>query len=190
MKKLFLVRYLIVVISVLLIGCENKNTLKEETILWEFHPKNHQDQWDLQAFQLMNDYQAIQNNFAVNDSLFFKTAVQQLMNSTDTLLVHSTATDSLTQNTWVLGLQTFKNEIEALVLETEPMQKQTQLNMCTVAFIHFLADIGYTKTNIYIFQKPDEDNGYFWFGTNKTSKNPFDPSDRKEYSANFTLQEP
>ena len=183
-------KYLFVIISLLLLGCENNNTLKEETILWEFHPKNHQDQWDLQAFQLMNEYHAIQNNFTVSDSVAFKIAVQQLMNSTDTLLTHSTATDSLTQNIWISGLQIFKNELEALVLETEPSEKQAQLNMCTVAFIHFLADIGYTKTNVYIFQKTDEDNAYFWFGFNKTSKDPFDLSDRKEYSASFTLQEP
>lgn len=183
-------KYLIVIIAVLLVGCENNNTQKEETILWEFHPKNHLDQWDLQAFQLMNEYQAIQNNYLVYDSLEFKTAVLQLMNSTDTILAHSTATDSLTQNIWVPALQSFKNEIEALMLETEPIDKQTQINMCTVTFIHLLADIGYTKTNIYIFQKPDEAQAFFWFGSNKTSKNPFDSSDRKEYSASFTLQEP
>ena len=183
-------KYLIVIIAVLLKGCENNNTLKEETILWEFHPKNHQDQWDLQAFQLVNQYQAIQNNISMNDSLVFKSTLQQLINTTDTLLIHSTAKDSLTQNIWVSGLQTFKNELEALMLETEPTEKHTQFNMCTVSFIHFLADIGYTKTNIYIFQKPDEEDAYFWFGSTKTSKNPFDPSDRKEYNASFTLQEP
>ena len=183
-------KYLIVIIAVLLVGCENNNTQKEETILWEFHPKNHLDQWDLQAFQLMNEYHAIQNNVTVSDSVAFKIAVQQLMNSTDTLLTRSTATVSLTQNIWISGLQIFKNELDALVLETEPSEKQTQFNMCTVSLIHFLANIGYTKTNIYIFQKPDEEDAYFWFGSTKTSKNPFDPSDRKEYNASFTLQEP
>lgn len=183
-------KYLIVIIVFFLMGCENNNKLSDDSILWEFHPKNHQDQWDLQAFQLVNEYQSIQNNFTVSDSLAIKTAVQQLINLTDTILVGSTNTDSLTQNTWVLGLQTFKNELEALILETEPVEKKAQLNMCTVSFIHFLADIGYTKTNIYIFQKPDEDDAYFWFGTNKTSKNPLDQTDRKEYNASFTLQDP
>lgn len=183
-------KYLIVIIVVLLMGCENNNTQKEESLLWEFHPKNHRDQWDNQAFQLVNQYQAIQNNILMNDSLVFKSTLQQLINTTDTLLIHSTATDSLTQNIWVSGLQIFKNELEALVLETEPLEKQTQFNMCTVSLIHFLANIGYTKTNIYIFQKPDEEDAYFWFGSTKTSKNPFDPSDRKEYNASFTLQEP
>ena len=183
-------KYLIVIVTVLLFGCDSNNTLKEETVLWEFHPQNHQDQWDLQSFQLMNEYQTIQNNYTVYDSLEFKTAVQHLLNSTDTLLVHSTSTDSLTQHIWVSGLQIFRNELEALVLETEPLEKKTQFNMCSVSFINLLADIGYTKTNIYIFQKPDEEDAYFWFGSTKTSKNPFDLSDRKEYNASFTLQEP
>jgi hypothetical protein len=36
----------------------------------------------------------------------------------------------------------------------------------------------------------DGDNDWFWIGSKKTSKNPFDKTDRQEYSANFNLQEP
>lgn len=190
MKKLSLVKYLIVIIAVLLIGCENNNKLTEETILWEFHPTNHQEQWDLQAFQLINEFQAIQNNFNVNDTLTLKTAIQQLINTTDTLIAHTTTIDSLTQNTWMAGLQSFRNELEALILEPDPVLMQDQWNMSTIAFIHFLADIGYAKTNVYIFQITQDEKEIYWVGDSKTSKNPFDQKDRKEYKANFTLQEP
>jgi hypothetical protein len=77
-----------------------------------------------------------------------------------------------------------------LVLEQDTTQLKDQLKMCTVTLVHFLGDIGYKKTNIYVFQKMDEVNDWFWIGSEKTSKNPFDSEDRKEYNANFTLQEP
>jgi hypothetical protein len=88
------------------------------------------------------------------------------------------------------GLQNFRNELEAFVLEQDTTQLKDQLKMCTVTLVHFLGDIGYKKTNIYVFQKMDEINDWFWIGNEKTSKNPFDAEDRKEYNANFTLQEP
>jgi hypothetical protein len=105
-------------------------------------------------------------------------------------MAHTNGVDSLTQSVWMPGLQNFRNELEAFVLEQDTTQLKDQLKMCTVTLVHFLGDIGYKKTNIYVFQKMDEVNDWFWIGSEKTSKNPFEAEDRKEYNANFTLQEP
>jgi len=184
------VKYLLWVLPLFILSCTN--TSKEElgTELWEFHPQNHQSIWDQQAFTIINEYQVIQQNLKVNDTISYKMAIQNLIAITDTIVAHTSSTDSLTQNIWLTGLQNFRNELEALVLEQDPIQVQQQFNMCTVFLIHFLGDIGYRKTNMYIFQKEENEIGWFWIGATKTSKNPFDPLDRKVYNASFTLQDP
>jgi len=184
------VKYLLWMLPLFILACANPSKEEGETELWEFHPQNHQSTWDQQAFLIVNEYQVIQQNLNVNDTNSYKMAIQNLMAITDTIVAHTVETDSLTQNIWLTGLQNYRNELEALVLEQDPMQIQQQFNMCTVSLIHFLGDIGYSKTNLYIFQKVEGEDGWFWIGASKSSKNPFDKTDRKDYNASFTLQDP
>lgn len=183
-------KYLLWMLPLFILACANPSKEEGETELWEFHPQNHQSTWDQQAFLIVNEYQVIQQNLNINDTNSYKMAIQNLMAITDTIVAHTVETDSLTQNIWLTGLQNYRNELEALVLEQDPMQVQQQFNMCTVSLIHFLGDIGYSKTNLYIFQKVEGEDGWFWIGTSKSSKNPFDKTDRKDYNASFTLQDP
>jgi hypothetical protein len=185
------VKYLILICSIcLLFSCSEKTDQEQESVYWAYHPQNQQANWDQQAFILLSDYLNIQNSFKITDTTTIKTAVQNLLSTTDTIIAHTNGVDSLTQSVWMPGLQNFRNELEAFVLEQDTTQIKDQLKMCTVTLVHFLGDIGYKKTNIYVFQKIDEINDWFWIGNEKTSKNPFDAEDRKEYNANFTLQEP
>jgi hypothetical protein len=174
----------------LLFSCSEQIDQEQESVYWAYHPQNHQANWDQQAFILLSDYLNIQNSFKITDSTTIKTAVQNILSTTDTIMAHTNGVDSLTQSVWMPGLQNFRNELEAFVLEQDTTQLKDQLKMCTVTLVHFLGDIGYKKTNIYVFQKMDEINDWFWIGNEKTSKNPFDAEDRKKYNANFTLQEP
>jgi hypothetical protein len=185
------VKYLILICSIcLLFSCSEKTDQEQESVYWAYHPQNQQANWDQQAFILLSDYLNIQNSFKITDTTTIKTAVQNLLSTTDTIIAHTNGVDSLTQSVWMPGLQNFRNELEAFVLEQDTTQIKDQLKMCTVTLVNFLGDIGYKKTNIYVFQKMDEINDWFWIGNEKTSKNPFDAEDRKEYNANFTLQEP
>lgn len=171
-------------------SCAEQSNQDQESVYWAYHPQNHQDSWDQQAFILLDEYQKIQDNYNIADSLALKAAVQNLLATTDTIIAHNSSVDSLTQNIWLPGLQSFRNELEAFTLEQDVFPLNDQFKMCTVSLVHFLGDIGYNKTNIYVFQKMDGDNDWFWIGSKKTSKNPFDKTDRQEYSANFNLQEP
>lgn len=184
-------KYLIPIFSIcLLFSCTEQTNNEQESVYWAFHPQHYQANWDQQAFILLNDYLNIQNSFSTSDTAALKIAVQNLLSTTDTIMAHSNAVDSLTQSVWLSGLQNFRNELEAYVLEQDSIQLKDQLKMCTVTLVHFLGDIGYHKTNIYVFQKIDQENDWFWIGSEKTSKNPFDAKDREVYNANFTLQEP
>jgi len=190
LKKLSLVKYLLILLPFFVLSCSEPTTDQQDSVYWAFHPQNHQDSWDQQSFGLLNEFQNFQNNFTIADSISLKSSVQNLIALTDTIVVHTTATDSLTQNTWLAGLQSFRNELEALSLEQGPVLVKDQFKMCTLSLVHFLGDIGYKKTNVYIFQKLDGENDWFWIGDSKTSKNPFDKTDRQEYKASFNLQEP
>ena len=184
-------KYLILICSIcLLFSCSEQTDQEQESVYWAYHPQNHQANWDQQAFILLSDYLNIQNSFSISDTSAIKMAVQNLLSTTDTIMAHTNGVDSLTQSVWMPGLQNFRNELDAFVLEQDATQLKDQLKMCTVTLVHFLGDIGYKKTNIYVFQKMDEVNDWFWIGSEKTSKNPFEAEDRKEYNANFTLQEP
>lgn len=185
MKYLIFISFLTIFSS-----CTEQLNEEQESIYWTYHPQHHQDQWDQQAFLILSDYLNIQNNFSTFDTISLKNVVQNLLSTTDTILSHANTSDSLTQVIWVPGLQSFRNELEAFVLEHETNQLRDQLNMCAVSLVHFLGDIGYSKTNIYVFQKFDEANDWFWIGAEKRGKNPFNQLDRKEYSARFSLQEP
>ena len=184
-------KYLIVLFSVsMLFSCTEQSNEDQESVYWAYHPQNHQDSWDQQAFILLDEYQKIQDNYSIADSVALKVTVQNLIATTDTILAHNNSVDSLTQTIWLPGLQSFRNELEAFTLEQDATQLNDQFKMCTVSLVHFLGDIGYNKTNMYVFQKMDGENDWFWIGSEKTSKNPFDKRDRREYSANFNLQEP
>ncbi len=52
-------------------------------------------------------------------------------------MAHTNGVDSLTQSVWMPGLQNFRNELEAFVLEQDSTQIKDQLKMCTVTFVHF-----------------------------------------------------
>lgn len=183
-------KYLILIVPFFILSCSDSSSDNQEEVYWAFHAQNYHPNWDQQAFGLLNEFQNFQNNFTIADSISLKISAQNLIALTDTIIVHTTATDSLTQHIWLTGLQSIRNEIEALSLEQDPNLVKNQFKMCTVSLVHFLGDIGYKKTNLYIYQKLDDENDWFWIGDSKTSKNPFDKTDREVYKASFNLQEP
>lgn len=147
-------KYLILICSIcLLFSCSEQTDQEQESVYWAYHPQNHQANWDQQAFILLSDYLNIQNSFSISDTSAVKTAIQNLLTTTDTILAHTNGVDSLTQSVWMPGLQNFRNELEAFVLEQDTTQLKDQLKMCTVTLVHFLGDIGYKKNQYLCFSK-------------------------------------
>lgn len=185
-------KHTLIFIAVLgLFSCQNKSTQNESVALWSFAIQNHHDSWDNQVVQMVNNYIPQQSVFASNDTAAIYAAAGNLMAITDTLIVQLNSDDSLTQNVLLGGLTGFKSEMEALLYEKEQDKIAAQAQMCTLNLLNFLGAIGYQKSNIYVFEKEgEEDQVQYWIGFNKMSKNPFDPKDRKEYTASKYLQEP
>jgi len=144
------VKYLLILLPFFVLSCSEPTTDDKDAVYWAFHPQNHQDSWDQQAFGLLNQFQNFQNNFSITDSISLKLSVQNLIALTDTIVVHTTATDSLTQNTWLAGLQSFRNELEALSLEQDPVLVNDQFKMCTLSLVHFWEILGIKNQSVYI----------------------------------------
>jgi hypothetical protein len=182
-------KFWILIVIAFLAACGTESSSTGSNPLWEFHAKNYHENWDVQVFPLVNQFQQFQNIMAGEDTLLMNSTTAQLIQYTDTLLAQKGVPDSITQQVWLNGLSVFRNELEAIILETELPEKQQQFQMCTIAFIHLLGDMGYKKTNVYVFEKSTSDQEFYWVGTVRSSKNPFDKNDKEIYNASQLLNE-
>jgi hypothetical protein len=185
------VKYLAFLIIIGITACSSNNTSSESNRLWEYIPQNHHDSWDQDAFNIINGYQSILKGLTANDSSFLLAATQQLLANTDSIIKKVPTTDSLQQTIIVGGLQALNGELEALVLDTHPVAVNAEVQMLSIELIHYLGQIGYQKSNIYIFKIPvDNKEDLVWLGLSKTSKNPYNNLDKEMYTAAEILQEP
>ena len=114
-----------------------------------------------------------------------------MLANTDSIIAKVPATDTLQKYIVVAGLQGLNGELEALILDMHPLAVNAEIQMLSIELIHYLGQIGYQKSNIYIFKIPvDNKEDLVWLSLSKTSKNPYNNSDKEIYTATEILQEP
>lgn len=187
MKKIAFVKYLYSLCIFFLFACNQDANQEKEASLWEYHPTHFQANWDQQAFPLLQSFQHVQQTIGLADSVMVRHETQIILSQIDTLLVSASATDSNYQKYFIAALQTYRNEMEALNLESDPLLIKEQFNMCTLSLLQFLGNIGYQKTNIYIFEIQTGEKDWFWIGDAKITRSPYYVDQSKQYTASFNL---
>lgn len=184
-------KYLVLVLIVGILACKNINTDKQVNVLWEYIPHNHQINRDQQANTLIYGYQSILKGLASNDSSFLFQAASQLLLNTDSIIANIPKSDSLNQKLIVSEMNGLNGELAALLMESSPVALNKAVQMVSIELIHYLGQIGYQKSSIYIFDIPvDQQESLVWFSLSKTSKNPYNGQDKQIYTATQILQEP
>lgn len=184
-------KYLVFLILVGITACGSNNTSTGTNTLWEYSPQNHHDSWDQNALKIINGYQIVLKGLSTNDSSLLLEATHQILVNTDSIIKNVPISDTLQQNIIVAGLQALNGELEAIILDTHPVAVNAEVQMLSIQLIHYLGQIGYKKSNIYIFKIPvDNKEDLVWLSLTKTSKNPYNALDKEMYTASEILQEP
>ncbi len=183
-------KYLVFLLLVGFTACNSNNSSTEQNTLWEYIPQNHHDNWDQDAFNIINGYLYVLKGLSTNDSVFLLASTRQLISNSDSIIKKVSATDSLQQKIVVASLHALNGELEALILDTHPVAVNAEVQMLTVELLNYLGQIGFQKNNIYIFNIPvDNKEDLVWLSLSKTSRNPYNILDKELYTASQILQE-
>jgi hypothetical protein len=188
-EKIMMKKYWTIIVIAFLAACGIESDSSVSNPLWEYHASNYHENWDGQVLPLVNQFLQFQNVIAGEDTLLMNSSSAQLIQYTDTLLAQKGVPDSITQQVWLNGLSVFRNELEAILLETSLPEKKQQFQMSTIALLHLLGDMGYRKTNVYVFEKTSNEEEIYWIGAGRTSKNMLDKKDKELYHASQLLNE-
>ena len=85
-------------------------------------------------------------------------------------------------------------ELSAIIMENDLVgwdEIKMSMNMCGLQLLNLLGQIGYKEHTIYIFntRNSELEDGYYWLGLQKNSKNPFEANKNENISAVAILQE-
>jgi hypothetical protein len=95
---------------------------------------------------------------------------------------------------WTDGLVNVNAELSAIITNNELNdfeEIKMSVNMIGIQILNLLGQIGYKEHNIYIFNAKSNnvEDGYYWFGLQKNSKNPFETEKSQNANAFAILQE-
>jgi hypothetical protein len=176
----------------ILLGCNNSNPPSTNSMLWEFHAKNNQIAFDNACQPLLINYQEILKGVQAKDTAFLFNAAKNLSTLMDSFPVFTSSKDSALNDHIKHGLTNIQSEIQGLMAETSWFEMYKAANMISIQMIHLLGEAGYGKNNIYIFHTSFEqqEDGFYWFGINKTARDPYHPEQKELVEAPSILQEP
>ena len=188
-------KYLFIIACVGSFAC---NSVSENTTYvssWHYAIQNHNDNLDRNCQPLIYQYQQLQKGVMSKDTSFINGVVHYTIQLTDSLANLKLPLDSNLQKKWVDGLGNINAEYQGLLtsnLFENPQEFYMSLNMCSIQIVNLLGEIGFKEQSIYIFNSKSEklDDGYFWFGLQKTSRDPYKPEKRDLNNADQILQEP
>jgi hypothetical protein len=161
---------------------------------WEYNAQNHNSNLDHNCQPLLFQYQELLKGVGSKDTNYIKEVVNATIHLTDSLSSLKFMADSNLNKIWVDGLGNVNAEFQGLLAENindKPTEFNMSLNMCGIQLLNLLGQIGYQQHSIYIFHSKvgKTDDGYYWFGIQKTAKDPFKVDNRDFVSADGILQE-
>jgi hypothetical protein len=188
--------YKILIISVCigLFACNQNEQMQSSNITWEYVAKNNHVELDHQFQPILFQYQELLKALKNKDTSYLKLVANNTILITDSLSQLKLPIDSNTHKIWVKGVGNINAELSAMIMEDELNgwdEIKMSINMCTLQILNLLGQIGYKEHSVYIFNTRNREleDGYYWLGLQKNSKNPFEANKNENVSAFAILQE-
>lgn len=188
--------YKILIISVCigLFACNQNENKQSSNITWEYVAKNNQAILDHQCQPILFQYQELLKALKNRDTSYLKLVAKNAILITDSLSQLKLPIDSNAQKIWVNGVGNINAELSAMMLENELNgwdEIKMSINMCGLQVLNLLGQIGYKEHAVYIFNTNNREleDGYYWLGLQKNSKNPYEVNKNENVSAVAILQE-
>ena len=177
-----------------LFACNQNEVEQTSNITWEYVAKNNQATLDYQCQPILFQYQELLKALKNKDTSYLKIVAKNSILITDSLSQLKLSIDSNMQKIWVNGLGNMNAELSAIIMENELVgweEIKMSMNMCGLQLLNLLGQIGYKEHTIYIFNTSniELEDGYYWLGLQKNSKNPFEENKNENVSAVAILQE-
>ena len=173
------------------LGCEQNTKKQTNNITWEYHATNNNPILDHQFSTLLNQYQELLKAMKNKDTNYLKLVVFNSIRKTDSLANLKMPIDSNLNKIWDDGLININAELSATITNNklnDLEEIKMSVNMIGIQILNLLGQIGYKEHNIYIFNAKSNnvEDGYYWFGLQKSSKNPFE-NEKKQYDVAVAL---
>ena len=184
----------IIIVCMGIFACHQKEDKQTSNITWEYVAKNNQATLDHQCQPILFQYQELLKALKNKDTSYLKIVAKNSILITDSLSQLKISIDSNVQKIWVNGLGNMNAELSAIIMENELVgweEIKMSMNMCGLQLLNLLGQIGYKEHTIYIFNTSNTEleDGYYWLGLQKISKNPFQANNNENVSAVAILQE-
>ena len=187
-------KILIISVCIGLFACNQNEDKQSSNITWEYVAKNNQAILDHQCQPILFQYQELLKALKNRDTSYLKLVAKNAILITDSLSQLKLPIDSNAQKIWVNGVGNINAELSAMMLENELNawdEIKMSMNMCGLQVLNLLGQIGYKEHTVYIFNTNNKEleDGYYWLGLQKNSKNPYEVNKNENVSAVAILQE-
>jgi hypothetical protein len=187
-------KILILIVCVGLFACNQSDNKQTSNKTWVYFAKNNNPILDDQFQPILFQYQELLKALKNKDTSYLKLVANNTIQLTDSLSLIKLPVDTITHKIWSDGMGNINAELRGMVMDNEITgwdELKMSVNMSGLQILNLLGQIGYKEHTIYIFNthSSDLDDGYFWFGLQKNSKNPFNTEKSENASAMAILQE-
>jgi hypothetical protein len=187
-------KILILIVCIGLFACNQSDNKQTNNNTWTYLAKNNHAVLDQQCQPILFQYQELLKALKNKDTSYLKLVTNNTIQLIDSMSLIKFPIDSNTQKIWYVGLGNFNAELSGIVIGNELTnwdEIQMSVNMCGLQLLNLLGQIGYKEHTIYIFNANSSlvEDGYFWLGLQKNSKNPFKADKSDNVSAIAILQE-
>jgi hypothetical protein len=187
-------KILMLIVCVGLFACNQSDNKQTSNKTWVYFANNNNPIVDDQCQPILFQYQELLKALKNKDTSYLKLVADNAIQLTDSLSLIKLPVDTITQKIWSDGLGNINAELSGMVLNNELPgwdELKMSINMSGLQILNLLGQIGYKERTIYIFNtnSSDLEDGYFWFGLQKNSKNPFNTEKSENTNAMAILQE-
>lgn len=173
---------------------EDTDLISHFNLVWEVVEKKNNPQMDHNAQIVLNVYQELLKGVASGDTAYIHATSLLLITKSDSLIALSLSQDTALRDAWKHCLGSISDEVPGIIESNQigdTKELTNSMNMLSIQILNWLASIGYKEQNIYIFNETNEyvEDGIYWIGLQKRSKNPFNKDDKALVQAIGFLQD-
>lgn len=187
-------KILIFIVCIGMFSCKQNASNQINNQTWEYTAQNNHAILDQQCQPILFQYQELLKALKSKDTSYLKLVASNTIQLTDSLSQLKFPIDTITQKIWLDGVGNINAELNGMVINNELIswdEIKMSINMCGLQILNLLGQIGYKQHTIYIFKADSREleDGYFWLGFQKNSKNPFVSEKSENATAVAILQE-
>ncbi len=187
-------KYLFILFCWTAMACSQNSSTNNTTSSWQYQPQHHNETLDSHCQPIVAKFQELLKGVMNKDTAYINIVANEMKIQLDSLASMDLSKDTLLNNEIKAGLNNIAAELEGVISSNsigDESELKIAVNMSAIQILNLLGKGGYQKQNIYIFHTQDIalEDGLYWFGVQKSTKNPYQHNQKKEVEATYMLQE-